>query len=379
MKKAFIALISIAVLFTVALFVAAFFYLFERQEITIPARPTGEARHNHYLALEYMLDSFTFETTSYRQFSDMLKHRTNPTAIFWMTDDHALEPAKLSSLPGWVYYDGGNLITVAPQDESDPLLRLFYLDKPENFLPEDAETFTYRYNVTLLDTSASSVLERTIAAADIIIRNNDDELIALSHPYGDGRITFIASPHIFHNRHIGAGDNADLAFLFAAIRIDPNAEGHLERDYEINIIQYGQRVSWMAYVAKIFWPLLAALTAILLLALNHGRKRFGPLQLDRTEHRRSRLEHIHAAGRFLWKSNADHTLLHATREALLHAIARKRPSLIALQDHARYELIAEELDITPAAAKKLFEETLPNRPQAFTESIRTLEQFRRNL
>lgn len=217
--------------------------------------------------------------------------------------------------------------------------------------------------------------------ADWVAADLDQKPVAASRAVDDGRITVIEGSELFENLFIGKGEHATLLYDLvelstSAVSVDPDAVALPT----VEIVQFNQRQSWMAYVMGFIWPFLLLLGVALLWAIQAGRFRFGPRLADPPSERRSRLEHIDAMGRFLWEHGATSTLYEAVQGALMAELEQRRPALADAQGSRRDEIIAEELGISTGEARKLMQPPSGNRnADQFIVQIRTLERYRRDL
>ncbi|MFU8806025.1 MAG: DUF4350 domain-containing protein [Bradymonadaceae bacterium] len=364
-KRPLLILVGLAIATLIVGGAGLFFYTHERVEVSERIPPSGEARHNPYLALSRFYATLGYQTWTERR----LPEPDDDRVLIWMARERNISHQDLEVWTRWVR-NGGHIVLVEPQDSRDLLLEALgfsYGSSPseenENGRREVGPYDVPGFGFTRVFWDHPAVDWEALSA--------DARIIARSRPLDAGRVTLISSREGFENNSIGDGDSAALAADIIAL--EPVDDGW------ITIVLFGQRVSWMAHIASTFWPVLLALAALLLLALSLGFHRYGPLRPQSTGERRSRVEHIEAMGRFLWTHDAMETLLNATREALIADLARKRPSIQTLHDTERHTLIAEELKISLVEARRLLMTPAPRSPNVFFQTINTLEQHRRSL
>jgi hypothetical protein len=206
--------------------------------------------------------------------------------------------------------------------------------------------------------------------------DSDRELhgpLAISRPFGEGRATLVEDVSRFSNRRIDQGEFATLAHDIAMLEAGPNTPGAAQ------IVRFASHRSWAAYVLEMTWPAAILVALLVVLALLEGRHRFGPLVPPPSEERRSRVEHIQATGRFLWEHEAADRLLEATRESLLEELERQNPALRGTEGRERRRMVGEILDLDDDERRAVLDPQPPASAEQFTERIRVMEHYRRQL
>ena len=89
------------------------------------------------------------------------------------------------------------------------------------------------------------------------------------------------------------------------------------------------------------WPVLIAAAVLLLIWLARIVPRFGPLEPDAPPVRRSLLEHLRAAGRFIWSRGEATHLIDAVRDRVWRTALRRRGGLKGLAHSKAQETLAE--------------------------------------
>jgi hypothetical protein len=377
---------------------ALFFLTHEKVEKEVREAPSGEAKHNHFLALERLLTRFQQGAETVRKLSEP---DDSHTTIVLADPSYDFSPEQVDAWEKWVG-GGGHLVLAQPMGEANektaPLLtKLGFSPEPESSWPENVDGVAVELSNEL---GASSELIWVAADVDWLARtpsrdpgadpadsaDSDDEqvsvedtggeaVVAASRPHETGRVTLVGDTSIFDNQRIGKAEHAVLA-----VRIADLSPYYSTEHPSVTIVLFGKRQSWMFYVLTYTWPFVAIVLVALLLAIRAGRNRFGPMLADPAPERRSRREHIDAVGRFLWQQGSVASLVEAAQKALLDELEDRHPALghVGLAD--RDEIIAEELDISQHEARNLFRKPSGNRnAQSFTEQIRTLELHRRSL
>lgn len=361
---------------------------FEQVEEEVREPPSGEARRNHFLALERLLGRFDHDVTTVRRLDEPALYTT--TVILADPSDD-FSPEQVDAWSTWVE-DGGHLILNQPGEGADektaPLLASLGFsvasdsvasDSAELDDDEQAAEWPYEIEISPLEIDyledATPSLRWVADDADWLLFSGPNEAFATSRPVEGGRVTVVAEAAVFNNSTIAQGEHATLAVRMLELP-EPTESG-----YEtVTIVMFGERQSWMFYVASHIWPFLLLVVMGLLFAIQSGRRRFGPMLPDPPKARRSRREHVDAVGRFLWEQGAVATLVESTQTALMNELEQRRPSLANARGADQHEIVADELGITTDEARALFRPPSGNRnAETFTEQIRQLEHHRRTL
>ena len=107
--------------------------------------------------------------------------------------------------------------------------------------------------------------------------------------------------------------------------------------------------------------------------------RFGPLLTEPAPARRRILEHIEAAGRFLWQHRKQERLLRSVREALTATAARRHPAWVGLSEEEKIGLLASLSGRDAGELRDLLNANTIHRRQDFFHVIRQLETIRKKL
>ena len=143
-------------------------------------------------------------------------------------------------------------------------------------------------------------------------------VVMLAVPEGGGDVTVVPSFGFATNERIGRLDHAQFAWLLAS-------RGSTAP--RVLLLLRFDRPHITEWIWNEAWPVAIAAALLLLLWLARVIPRFGPLEPDRAEERRSLAEHIVASGRFLWSRGAGQYLVNAVRDrALRLARARRLPA-----------------------------------------------------
>lgn len=366
--------VALGLLVLVGLGAAGFFLTHEQVEKEVRVPPSGEARKNPYLGLERTLTDLAVETYSVRQLSDPNEADELVDVILLVDAERDFSPEQVEAWRSWVAA-GNHLVLSAPMatDEAGaPLLyALGFAHDPDAEQPEGAaKARSKTYDIA----STTPPLGWSAPGVDWRARDDGDGVFAVSRRVDSGRVTLVSDLSVADNDSLGEASHAQL--LWDIVMMTPSGE------YMpiATIVLFGERKSWIAYVFRATWPFFVVLAVVLFFALQHGRRRFGPLVPDPPDERRSRLDHIDATGRFLWEQGATACLVEAAQQAFIDALARRRPRVSDMSNAERAEIAAEELDIPLQEARDLLRKPSGSRgTERFTRRIKQLEHYRRQL
>ena len=421
-RSTILAVSVVAVVTTVL--VGGFFFTHKRVEKEVQVPASGEARKNPYLALERLLvaEGLTARTVKNVEVpSDELPADGWGEIIILADSSREISPEQANRWAHWVN-SGGHLILPAPVGIDDakaaPLLSRFefHYEAPpkeeeeegkadDSKLPENGEASSEEaiaqesgaeqpapdeavpadqdgprtvepvYQVEIPAIDKPPPLRWNSPGMDWEAEDIGGRVVARSRAMNTGRVTLVREAGIFENGELGNGEHASLIWDIIALSARPE-----NTTLEAVIVPYGARQSWMAYVLGYTWPMFVVLLVILALSIQNGSNRFGPLLPQPPRERRSRLEHIEAMGRFLWQHGSTAHLLEATQEALVDAVAHRRPSVRTVRPADKHTIVAEELDIDVREARRLLQPpSATGDPKSFTGRILTMETYRRKL
>ena len=177
---------------------------------------------------------------------------------------------------------------------------------------------------------------------------------------GEGRITLAAHASAFRNRWIDDDDHA--ALLLALVNETSPVP-------QVTFIKAG-RVNLWDMLMEHAWPVLLALTILLLVWLWQVLPRFGPVRsLPRRDERRF-AHHLDEAGAFLWKQKLTDALLEAPRQAVLAAARRQ-----GLRQEERFftQLLATRAGLPPERVTEALSASTPADAGRFTRQMADLQ------
>jgi len=269
--------------------------------------------------------------------------------------------------------EAGNPDSGSPDSEpsSESTDRLGAVDEPDA---------TYELEGLTGDPMRSLTLARLADSADWVAADSDSEPVALSwqiaKPGAGGHITMITGTDWLEYQSIAEQQRAELAW-------DLVARQSIKRPNNLLLVRHGPRRWWFAYVTWALWPGLATLAFLAVAAARQGGLRFGPPIRTSDEGRRSRIEHLRATGRFLWKQQQRDALVGPLRRRLIREFTPSGDANRAdLDDEALARRIvdaidADKLDADPEEVTRWLRQA-PEDRASFVKLIRILEETRRN-
>lgn len=357
------------------LVVVNFFITHERVKKEVRQPPTGEARKNPYHALEQFLGEMGVETAT----REKVDSPSDETAIYVLVDDQQdYAPEQVKRWKEWVD-EGGHLVLPAPPagQKRSTLLEAFEFEHPASTTPEGSEEFTEDSEEAPPGARTFEVKLNSLPiegwespAADWRAMNEQGERVAVSAPFGGGRVTVLSDVHRFKNSSLGEAEHAQFAWKSITLGAP--------EDPSVAIVRFSTEQGWMGYAVAHTWPFLVVLGIILLFALNTGRWQFGPERPMPPSKRRSRVEHIRATGEFLWNHGAAARLLGSSRAALIDALARRRPSIRDLPEREQRRIVGEELELDDDV-RLIFDDRDHLSEAQFRQRIELMERYRRTL
>ncbi|WP_346948678.1 DUF4350 domain-containing protein [Dyella sp.] len=368
MNRAPVLVIVLASVLAVGLI--GFFTLFERQEITVPAEAKGEAKYNRFFALERTLAKLDIPVSSVATLSpSRVPLGENDTLVL----GDGLERIGVDDaqrIADWVNAGGHLVLAPGPADDAahTPLLEALGglsskrmeegCDRLSTDGPDKSEaSFVLCGPRFLLDDEAAE-------NADLLIGDHQRGYSFARYYAGDGEVSLLSDLAPLSNRELGHAAQQRFALRVLA----PSEERHVWLLYALDGPSF-----WLALFTR-GWPGLLALTVLLLAWMAMRSARLGPLMPAPPLQRRALLEHVQAAGEFLYRRDAGLGLHALACRAALARARRQDPSCVELEGEALYERLADRHGVDPAQLARAFQ--IPANANAFRESITTLARLR---
>jgi len=371
---------TIALLFVLAavIFAAWFFATHEKRARDEFIGYQGEARVNDFLAAEMLIDELGIaaESRSSLMPSDWLPESSD-TIVTRLSTSVALQSER-EPLTNWVN-NGGHLVLLPPIEESGVtdeylaelgfrLVKVEPGDHDQQDANEDSNSDAYEYLVDLestlyrIDTTDDYALDAKLA--------DDQGMIVARRSLGAGYVTVVANGHYFANRSLDESNHARLLMDTVAGYVDPGKVWL--------VFQSAYPSLW-----QVIWNnapyVVASLAIALLLWLWSIMPKFGPAILAEAAVRRSIIEHVKAAGHFVWRNHGAKALAGSSTAAILHEAESKHPGIGRLSAENQARQIAK---LTGLSAQEIMDvlvnQNIP-RHRDFTHNMQALQRIRKKL
>ena len=223
--------------------------------------------------------------------------------------------------------------------------------------------------------SARQVLQAGLSQYTVLTGEKDTDTVArhtggvalVSRPLGRGHIAVLTDMDIFQFRAIGDLDHALLLW-------------HLVKDAGKVwfVTDNDMPPIWLWLWQHAMETLTAAFLFLFVWLWSRGA-RFGPLLTEPAPARRRILEHIEAAGRFLWQHQKQERLLKSVRDALAVTAARRHPAWVGMSEEEKIGHLASLSGYREEELRELLHAATTHRRQDFFHVIRKLETIRKKL
>lgn len=404
--------------------VGLFFLLFEQVEEMKDVGFRGPARLNRFLAAERLFNRVGVPATS--SFEDW-ELPADPQATLLLLNPHrVMTEDQGSELLDWVAA-GGNLVAILPDAPSlDPLMLHFGVGAAEPEFAEEEEEIEVEeekdgkdskdakdekgaegpvdpfadvvgeaVEVPLQDSPAGKPFKiyaqgfrRLLPPEDgpdeddglEVEAGSENGTFLLRYAYESGQVTFVSDAGFLTNDFIGKLDHGPFAWALVQGQGGPPAE--------ILLVVRDEVPSLFTLLARHAWMVLVSGAFLMLAWLRLAGSRVGPVLPDPPRDRRSLLEHVEAAGAFLWQSGHAGELLQSTRQALLRRVEVRQPTWAKLPPRELADRLANALNagntagstgIAPMAVARALYGPLETEAADFVSTIQTLETLRRSL
>lgn len=377
MKTLTVVLIAILV---GAGFAAWFFTNYEKVTTTQQVGYRGEARINEFLAADLLLVELGLSADS----------RATLTPYEWLpdVDDTLITRASASFSVGenkdilinWVR-EGGHLVLLPPFEPSrivDDFLAELGLALKE-FQPETEEESEAQgsdneasedadYLIDLDNTQYRIViLEPELAGTTL---NDQVGVVVARRAFGGGFVTLAAGAHYFTNLYIGDSDHGRLLLDIVAGYVEPG-------------------MVWFIYDAEfpslweIVWSrapmMVICLAAALFLWLLSLVPRFGPVTTPEPPRRRSIIEHVRAAGNFVWRNHGSKALVASSRNSIMQKLEVRRPGFARLSMEEKALQIARVTGFSPQSIIETLSLNEDLNQRDFMHNMQALQRIRSRL
>ncbi|MEO7052490.1 MAG: hypothetical protein ABI128_12580 [Rhodanobacter sp.] len=361
--------IALGVLGATLLLVAGFFATFEHKNVIVPVAAHGEARDNPFFALQLALNGSGLPTRSLTTLdATKLTLKAGDTLLLG-ADAARVDTKDAQRIAAWVR--GGGYLLVSPGSSSVTHTPLFdalgLLDaRPALFgcaRMHAGSDGSVDYSVTCA--TKFRLKTAALASVDASIGNAQQGFLFARTRLGKGSVSLLARFDDVTRTNLKYAWAQQFAWRLLA----PNrGQGTIYLVYALD------GPSFLAFLAIKGWPALLALTLLLAAWMAMSSARLGPLLPAPTLHRRALLEHVQAAGEFLYRRDAGRTLHSLASQSVLTRLRRRDPACVMLNGDALYTRLAERSALDVAQIAQAFQS--PANAQAFRASIITLARLR---
>lgn len=355
----------------VLLSVAGFFALFERKDVTVQEPPRGEARYNRFLALQRTLQKMDVSASSIATLVQERVPLSSDDTLVLGAGLERIDTDTAARIAEWV--GGGGHLVLSPESADAaahmPLFEALDVLQPRGIDGKGctrvsteggkpADDFQLCGERFLLKDEAAEQLDAWIGDAR-------EGYVFARFGYGDGQVSLLSdlSP-------LSHGALKNVASQRFALRLltPREREGHVWLLYALDGPSF-----WLGLFTR-GWPALLAFAVLLLAWMARRGERLGPLMPAPPLQRRALLEHVQAAGEFLYRRDGGLGLHDLACCATLMRARRQDPACAGLEGDALYQRLAEQHGLDPALVARAFQ--LPANATAFRDSIATLVRLR---
>lgn len=363
-------LVGATVLALVAAGTLWFRSVFVRRAITVSQPDRGAARYDRFYVLRRLLQHYPFPARAISRLDGSLQRRG--TLVIGRGIGR-IGPAASHRLANWVRH-GGHLV-LTPEPWGDAVASPLFHDLGLASLKHGQ-----RDCIDVQDAADVNAGE----AATMQLCGRRFKGVAGMRP--TAAVGDADAGYAYARLHIGAGT---LSLLDTLGPLSGHAPLRAtERRFDIGVLRpnLGKGTVYLAYfidgpsfwsaLLHQGWPALLALTLLLLAWASARSQRLGPLCPDRPRARRALLEHVRAAGEFLYRRDTGLTLHARAVTAVRQRLARRDPVLAELEGEALHERLAWRAGLDAERVARAL--ATPANAAAFREALIVLVRLGRS-
>lgn len=356
-------LVAVLVPLGVALLAGLFLTVFQRRDVVEPTPPSGVALTNPFFALEQVLRNVGEPAASLTTLAPGQVPLQPGDTVLVGADAGRIDAETAARLLGWVR-QGGHLLLVPDAGGRAPVFAaLGLLDpRPGAFACSrlgDAQKAAALCGLRFRLKPAAA------QAVDAAIGDPGGGYLFARTAVGRGHVSLLANVAPLERLQLKQAEAQRFAWRLLA----PNrGRGQIYLVYALD----GE--PFLQLLATRGWPALLALALLLAAWMAMRGARFGPLMPAPAPHRRALLEHVQAAGEFLYRRDGGRGLHQLACQAVLARFRRRDPVCARLNGEALYERVAERGGLDAAQVAQAFQS--PANAQAFRASLITLARLR---
>lgn len=349
-----------------ALLVAGFFATFERKDVTEPVAAHGEARYNRFFALEQTLRRLGEPVTSLATLDPKKMPLTSGATLLLGAEAARVDVDDAARIAAFVRSGGHLLLT--PDAATTARVPLF--EALDLLDPRPAE-----HACSLLRTAANEKDGVLLCGQRFRLQPGAPVEAAIGDAQGG---------YLLARTRLGKGTVSLLAGFDALSRNQLKRPAAQQFAWQLLAPNRGRGVLYLVYAldGPAFlkwlsiqgWPALLALAVLLAAWMAMCSARLGPLRPAPALHRRALLEHVQAAGEFLYRRDGGRSLHRLACETVLARLRRRDPACAMLSGDALYARLAERFGLDAAQVAQAFQS--PASAPAFRASVITLARLR---
>lgn len=362
--------IGLVVLAVSLLLLAGFFATFERKDVTETDPAHGEARYNRFFALQETLGRLDLPAHSLTTLDPRQLPLKGGDTLLIGADASRVDVDDAARIAAWVR--GGGHLLLSPGAAA--ALRTPMFDALGLLDPHPGQ-----YACSVFRPAGS---------------HDDDKgkpgLCGTRFRLADARATVDAAigdatdGYLYARTHLGKGTVSLLASFTPLSRNQLKQAAAQQFAWRLLEPNRGRGTTWLIYALDgpsflkflwiTAWPALLALTLLLAAWMAMRSARLGPLMPAPALHRRALLEHVQAAGEFVYRRDDGRSLHRLACDTVLARLRRRDPACAMLNGEALYARLAERSSLDPVHIAQAFQS--PANAQAFRASIITLARLR---
>ena len=360
---------------------------YEQVEQEIEVGYKGESLRNPLLAAGRLLDGMGLKTRSFSGLSPREGFPPNDGILVLTSTRYTFGEKRSKDLLSWVAGGGHLIISPRPlddegQEQNDHLMMAVEADWGWGASPGDIQAnlagpdsqrdyrLTLNNNMRLFSIGETRPDYSIEEDKSLLEEDEDPGFHFLSFVYDQGLISVLADGTMFHNPNIGQQENAAFFYDICHLSGAPSEVWLVFRESFPNI--------WSLLFSRA-WPILVMLFLLMVATVWFMTPRLGPMRLDPPIARRRLMEHITAAGLFLWDRYLAEQMVTATREAMLQTLRTRHPHWIHLQEEQIHSHIVDRTGLDRAVVAEAMELNAFRETEHFQRVITQIETIRRAL
>ena len=386
-----------------ALFLYAAFNWYVWVERPYPVGMGDEARKNPYLALDQFLARMGARTEFARSPVQLSRPPEKGALIIAARRLAFMTPQRVREIDAWVRRGGMLVVEAEPTGIDDPLLENYGIERniPEwdRGTPEERRAAKKReterrearkaesraaastdYVATIPWPDAPKPLRVLLPGpglriagegepAKLVSAMAGDRLVLVAFDADAGRVVVLSSLNFLRNRDLGQNNHAEFAWRLAT--------GAPQQRTSMLFLRVPSP-SLLAWIRENAWPVVISAMVLLLLWLGRIVPRFGPLEPEPPPVRRSLVEHLRAAGRFVWSRGDAQKLIEAARDRVWRTALRRRGGLAGLAHSKAHDTLVSLTGQTPATVQRALHGA-GNNPATFVTTAAALQDLESGL